>query len=198
MKCFRPLALFFSFCFLSLGAEEIRDSSTGVTFPSTVSFTHSGKEYQLECTGVATRRKFFVKVYSVAHYLQKGAANEGDKFAAILQDNVAKQLTLKWVHEASPSQVMEGYRESFKNVLSEAEYNSLSPQIDQYLQFNNQEAHKGDEHILRWLPGGYVEVLINGKKTGSLSNTQFAKGLWSIWLGPKSVVNRDNLVSLMK
>lgn len=192
--------LFLSFISLSLSAEDkIKDPLTGETFPLVVSFEHEGTQFHLQATGVSTRKKFFVKVYSVASYLQDGAdTTGGDKFDLILQENKAKQLTLKWTHNASAKKVQEGYIESFKNTLSENDYNQLQGDIKKYIQFFNLDVQKGDEHILRWLPGGYIEVLINGHKAGTLTNPIFAKGLWSIWFGAKSVVNRNNLTSLMK
>jgi Chalcone isomerase-like len=178
--------------------QEIRDSATGEAFPKEVSFTHDGKDYQLQCTGVATRKKFFIKVYSIASYLQKGAESKsGDKFQLFGQDDNAKQLTLKWVHEASPKQVQEAYQESFKNAFSDADYTRLKGDIDRFTQFFNGGAKKGDQQILRWLPGGYVEVILNGQRAGSLTNKDFAKGLWSVWFGQKSPVDRNNLISLM-
>lgn len=100
---------------VSTAQEEIRDSATGEAFPREVSFSQNGKDYQLQCTGVATRKKFFVKIYSVASYLQKGVdSKSGDKFQLFEQDEYAKQLTLKWVHEAGSARILEGYQESFK------------------------------------------------------------------------------------
>lgn len=195
-KFFALSACLFS---LALSAEEeVRDQSTGVAFPSEVNFQRNGKDFHLKATGVATRKKFFVKVYSVAHYLQNGAnTSGGDIFQEILQDNKAKQLTLKWVHEASVEKVQEGYRESFKNAV-DSPNSQLQNAINTYLSFFNQEVKVGDEHILRWFPGGDVEVIINGNKAGNINNADFAKALWSIWFGSKSVVDRNRLVSLVK
>ncbi len=190
MKLF--LTLFMMLFVTGTYAEELLD------FPRQVSFTENGKEYHLKITGVATRKKFFVKVYNVAHYLQEGASNKnGDKFALILQDDLAKQLTLKWMHTATVAQVADGYQESFKNVFSEEQLARLKGQIGTFVQFFNRDVQKGDEQIIRWLPGGTIEVLINGTRAGQLSDKEFAIGLWSIWFGPKSVVNRDQLVSLL-
>jgi Chalcone isomerase-like len=190
-----------TFCFSSLflyGVEDVRDNSTGESFPSEISFDDNGKSYKLEITGVATRKKFFVKVYSVAHYLQDANKAGADKFAYILEDDKAKQLTIKWVHEASSGKIQDGYIESFKGTLSSEEYAALQSDINKYVQFFNQDARKGDEHVLRWLPGGDIEVIINGQKVGSITNSAFAKGLWSVWFGDKSVVNKNNLTSLLK
>lgn len=200
-------ALIFASCtlFLSLASvalfaqtEEIRDSSTGSFFPREVTVTYEGKSYTLQATGVATRKKFFVKVYSVAHYLQKDAFPvNGDKFAEILTDGKAKQLTIKWVHKADAKKVQEGYLESFKNSLTAEEFTGLKSKIEQYAHFFAADVQKGDEHILRWFPGGTIEVVINGEKAGSITDPAFAKGLWSLWFGDKSVVDRNQLISLM-
>lgn len=186
------LGLLFACIFLSVFAEDIRDSSTGPTFPKEVSFTQNGKEYQLQATGVATRKKFIVKVYTVAHYMQPGTKEQ------ILQDGLAKQLSIKWVHEAPAAKIVEGYRESFKNVFSDSEAAQLRNEIDSYIQLFRQDLRKGDEQTLRWLPGGNLEVLLNGKSVGHITSVPFVKGLWSIWFGPKSVVDRNKMTSLMR
>lgn len=198
---FASCALFLSLASVTLFAqgEEIRDSSTGSFFPREVTVNYEGKSYPLEATGVATRKKFFVKVYSVAHYLQKDAFPvSGDKFAQILTDGKAKQLTIKWVHKADAKKVQEGYLESFKNSLTAEEFSGLQDKIDQYVHFFSSDVQKGDEHILRWFPGGIIEVVINGAKAGSITDPGFAKSLWSLWFGEKSVVDRNQLISLLK
>ena len=187
----------FFLCFFSLSLfayEEIRDKSTGLSFPLQVSFQVNGKDYLLKATGVSTRKKFFVKVYTIASYLQTGLpASSGDNLLQqIMQDNTAKQLTLKWVHDASSDKIQEGYHDSFNKVLNGSQ---LQNEVNTFVGFFKQGAKVGDEHILRWAPGGYVEVFVNGNKVGSLTNSDFAKALWSIWFGPNSVVDRDSLVS---
>lgn len=184
----------------ALQAEEnVTDNSTGVQFPSTVSFQANGKDYQLDFTGSAVRKKFFVKVYVVGSYLQKGAAKPGmDPFEVIMQDDNAKQLTNKWVHDATIAQVQEGYNDAFKKALGD---NIAKDQetINKFVQFFNQDVKKGDEHVLRWTPGGNIEVIINGKSAGTIANNpEFAKDVWSLWFGQTSPVDRNSLVSMIK
>lgn len=200
MIFFMSRCLGFILCLLSLSLfAEVRDNTTGEVFPSDVSFTHEGTQFNLQATGVSTRKKFFVTVYSIAHYLQNAAdIHGGNKFQEILQDGKAKQFILKWERNVDSGKVQEGFQESFKKALSGSEYKQLQNQIAQFIQFFNHEVKKGDEHILRWIPGGYVEVIINGNKAGSITNQEFAKGLWNIWFGEKSVVDRNQLISLMK
>jgi len=192
MKFFYLLPIFINLFFFNVHAQS---DSRAAGFPKEVSFEQGGKTYNLALTGVSTRKKFFVKVYNVASYLQTSAMNRGDLIGEILNDRNAKQLTIKWVHDASIDQVRNGYRESFDKVLGMSENEQLPQIVDQYISFFNHEANVGDQHVIRWLPGGYVEVLINGSKAGSVKDPEFAKELWNIWFGSKSVVNRDELVS---
>ena len=174
------------------------DNSTKESFPQTVSFDSDGVHYELDATGVATRKKFLFKVYSVASYLQRGAIKAGsDPVQTILSDDFAKQLSMKWVRSVSSKQVQESYQESFRKVLSDSEFANLKDALDEFLGFFNQSFNKGDEFILRWLPGGNIEVFVSGKKMGSVTNKNFAVSLWKIWFGDRSVVDRNNLISLI-
>lgn len=188
-------------CFCTILAQvwgDVKDNTTGDVFPSEVSIDHDGKTYHLDATGVATRKKFFVVVYSVAHYLQRDAKTGEDKFQQILQDDAAKQLTIKWARNIPADKVQEGFMESFKKSLSPAELSKLQNNISQFVGFFNHEVNKGSETVIRWLPGGFVEVDVNGKLVGSFTNPEFAKGLWNIWFSQKGAVDRNQLTSLMK
>jgi hypothetical protein len=187
------LAVFFA---LNLhAANEITDKATGEVFPLEVTFNYQGTDYQLNATGVATRKKLIIKVYSVVHYLQKQVFASKNRLQEIMSDANAKQLTIKWVREVPVAKVQEGYEDSFKTAIPEPAYSQLQSAIKTYIAYFNKDVVKGDEHVIRWIPGGIIEVQINGKTVGTINNSEFAKGLWNIWFGEKSVVNRDNLMS---
>src|SRR5258708_4592594 len=125
------LAVFFAF---NLYAQnETSDKTTGESFPATISFENKEKNFQLDLTGVSTRKKLVFKVYSVAHYLQKGAANGNDLLQAIMDDKNAKQLTLKWIRDVPSNKVTEGYEESLKTAIPESEYSKLNNEIKTYV-----------------------------------------------------------------
>lgn len=203
MKFFAASLMMLSvICGMSLFAADtgtVQDESTGITFPSEVSFQAGGKDYRLKATGVATREKFFVKVYSVAHYMQNPAEIAGnDKFQAIVNSDQAKQLTMKWNRAVPADKIQEGFHDSFAKELSDADQAKLKPQIDAFVAFFSSEAKKGEEYNIRSLPGGTIEVLIGGKSVGKITNADFAKAVWGIWFGENKVVKRDRLVSLMQ
>ncbi|MDP1834425.1 MAG: chalcone isomerase family protein [Chlamydiales bacterium] len=196
---FFSLTVLYSISLFGAAPDTVRDDSTGVTFPSDVSFNYEGKDYKLEATGVATRSKFFAKIYSVAHYLQDAAqVQQSDAFNIILQDDKAKQLSIKWVRALEPQKIVQGYRDSFNKTLSADEQRALGSHIEEYLGFFNESVKKGDETQIRWIPGGHILVFFNGEQVGHLHDPAFAKALWNIWFSDDGVVKRDHLVSLLK
>ena len=186
---------------LSLSAwslEPIAAPSTNLSFPREVAYEYKGEPHTLRATGTATRSKFFVNVYSVAHYMRHPI--EGKKnivFDEILRDNQVKQLTLKWVRDVDFKRIREGFDGSLDKVLKQQPVN-IEEEKEQFLSYFNQPIQSGDEHIFRWLPGGVIEVEINGKLKGKIKSPEFARTMWSIWFGPKSVVSRNRLVSLLR
>lgn len=173
-------------------AQDMTDSATGKSFPQTVSFDYQGKTLNLSGTGVSTRKKFFVKVYSVASYIEDPSSVKGDDvFNNILNSKSAKQLSFQWVRNVKANKVQEGYRQSLGKVTSNAAH------IVKFADFFG-DVKSGDKHTIRWLPDGTLTVSINGEEKGKMQNEQFAKDVWSVWFGKSSVVDRNKLVSQLR
>lgn len=201
MKKITSLLMAFIFCgsaFSLYAKDEVQNVASGLSFDKTVSFEADGKKYDLNLTGTALRKKFFVKVYAVGSYLQDGPVLTGDKFDQIINSDRAKQLTLKWLRGATPEQIQNGYYDSFKATVSDEDQKTLESDFKAFVAFFKAPAKKGDEHVLRFIPGGTVEVDINGSKVGAIKNAKLSKDLLGFWFGPKSVVNRDEMVSDIK
>lgn len=192
------VALISAFILTNTAEAAIRDSSTGASFPDTESIQFDGNEHSLKGTGVATRKKFFVKVYSVAHYMEDPQGGRGDIFEEILNSNKPKQLFIKWVRSVDGKKVQDGYKESFDKVVGRGQRRSVQSDINRYIGFFNRGVREGDTHQLNWLPDGTIEVIVNGNQVGTIKNKEFAKTLWSIWFGRNSVVNRNELVSRIR
>lgn len=201
MKGFLASLIMLSLSFSgSMNAENtIKDNSTDQTFPVEVSIDSNGKSFKAQATGVATRKKLIVKVYSIAHYIEDAASfNKSNFFQEVLKEGKAKQFTMKWVRDVPVDKVQEAYHDSFNKVLAGKGTPQVNQSVEKFLTFFNAEAKKGDEYVLRWIPGGTVDVQINGKNVGVVTDKDFAAALWSIWFGENSVVNRDQLISQLK
>jgi hypothetical protein len=184
----------FSLLFGTLLAD-VQEEVTGLSFPEAVNLTAAGKTYQLEETGVASLKMYGFKIYGMAHYLQKEAFDTPDAYNKIFQDTFAKQMTLKYLMGASVRQVQNGIRKAFRNSLDDATYSQLANEIDTYISFFNQPLSKGDEQIIRWIPGGQIQLEINGTTVGTLTHPGFAEAVWNLWFGPTSDVDRNRLAA---
>lgn len=189
------LVCLFAFSVGLYSVDEIKDAATNVTFPKTVTFDYQGKNYTLQNTGVSTRKKFFIKVYSIASYIQDAAQLKGGNvFKNILDSKNAKQLTFIWVRNVEQKRVRDGYQESLDKVIPKG---TLAAEIDKFVNFFG-DVKTNDKHIIRWLPDGTVTIQINGTDRGDIKSEDFAKALWAVWFGDHSVVSRNQLVSELK
>lgn len=179
------------------GQETISDPNTGKTFPASVNIEFQGKNLTLDATGVATRKKFFVKVYSMAHYMANPpTVGKGDAvFNEIINSKQAKQVATTWLRNVNKQKVRDGYLESFEKIMGRERFTQLRPTIDQFTNLYNTNIKTNDTHTIRWLPNNTVEVYLNNNKQGSVEGEEFARGLWSIWFGSNDVVNRNDLIN---
>ncbi len=180
----------------TLAQDQVREPSTGKSFPARVTFAYSGKDYNLKITGVAVRKKFVFKVYGIAHYMEDAAKlEEADAFKAILTDGKAKQITMDFARDVDPGSIKSAYTDGFKEHSTAQELQKIQPFIDQFLGYFARDVKENEQFILRWLPGGTVLTIIYGEEKPAITNETFARTLWSIWFGEDSIVDRDDLIA---
>lgn len=181
---------------LLLSQTMVKEPSTEKSFPSSVTFKSGSTEYTLNLTGLAVRKKYFFKVYGIAHYMQDaGQMSKSDAFKAALSDGKAKQITMDFARDVDNKSIMDTYNESFEEIATKDELASVQSALTQYLSYFDKEVKENQQYVLRWIPGGTVLATIQGEEKPPITNETFARILWSIWLGPDSVVDRDDLVA---
>ena len=178
--------------------ETIEESSTGKIFPKEVSFNYKGDDYNLTATGTAVRKKFIFKVYGMVHYMQNAPSGSSKEiFSAILKDNYAKQITMDFTRNVGADKIKDAFQSGFTKNASKEELSNIQPLINQFLEYFNSEVKKNEQYILRWLPSGTVISIIQGTEYPPISDVTFARVLWTIWFGNDSIVNRNDLISLL-
>lgn len=182
-----------------LHAEDtFQDSSSKTTFPKTVSFDIDGTKHTLEATGASTRTKFFVKVYSVANYVENPVKTNLDALAnQILDGNSARQFTIHWLRDGEAEKVKTGFVEGLQKTTTPAEFASFQDAIKQYLVTYEESIKANDIIVLRWLPDGSLHAYRNDKLKAEIKNNQFARAVWNVTVGPNSAVKRAELFSLI-
>jgi len=175
------------------------EPSTEKSFPAEVKLTYNAKDYTLYCTGLAVRKKFFFKVYGIAHYIEGKdlIKNENEAYAAILTDGKTKQITMIFARDVDAKSIRDAYQDGFKENTKEADRKELQPLIDQFLGYFKKDVKENDQFVFRWMPDGTIVVIINEEEKPAITSKTFAQALWSIWLGEDSVVDREDLVARM-
>ncbi len=202
MKRFSQLMVLFGLLVSAnfvLAEETVKESATGKMFAKQITFSHNGTDFTLSITGATVRKKAIFKVYGIAHYMQdpaKGSA--ADCLKAVLADDKAKQITMDFARGVEAKKIQDAYRDGFKKNATPEEMKEIQSMVDQFItSFDGADVKENEQYVLRWLPGGIVIAIVKGVEKPAITNAKFARILWSIWLGDKSIVDQNKLVELV-
>jgi hypothetical protein len=182
-----------------LAEQMVSEPATGKEFPSRVIFAEDNKEYALDITGVSVRKKIVIKVYAMAHYMQSPPMGDvRDIIKAVLTDGKPKQITMDFVRSVGSGSIQEAFRDGFAKNATKAEFQEIESLVHQFCGYFDRDVKENDRFVLRWLPGGKVIARAQGKKELALVSPVFARALWSIWFGEDSIVDRSQLVGMVR
>ncbi|MFO0727502.1 MAG: chalcone isomerase family protein [Myxococcota bacterium] len=145
----------------------------GVTLPDEIEY--AGKKLSLNGLGVREATIFNVKVYVAGLYLEK---KSGDG-AAIAASAETKRLVMRFVRDVDQGDLSDAYKEGFEKV---GALESMKGKVDQLLKLMS-DVKVGDELALSYVPDKGTVVELKGKERGVIAGADFAKALFSIWLG---------------
>lgn len=169
-------------------------------FPHNIVVEHNNKQLDLFMTGLTIRRKYFLKIYSMAHYIEQQPNGSGlgisDDiiYKNILQNNGAKQISMVFLRSLTAKQIQKSLRSGIELNTNKQEYLQILPQIEEFMHAIDEDVKKNDEFIIRWFPDGSVISIFQDKKISAIKNDRFARTLWLIWFGDHSVVDRKSLI----
>jgi hypothetical protein len=155
---------------------ELRAASlAGVTLPDSQQV--AGKTLVLN--GLGLRTKFMVKVYVAGLYLEQKSSDAN----AIIKADAPKRIVLRFVHNASKSQMTDAFTESFNDNTPDA-MKTMKPDIDKLL--GAIDAVKvGDQMVFTYIPGTGTTFAQNGEDKVTIPGATFGQVMFSVWLGPK-------------
>jgi hypothetical protein len=193
-------ANFIFFFFLQIATAQddmVQESSTDKMFPRKVTFSVDTTEYNLTITGTAVRKKFIIKVYGMAHYIQNSPTGKVQEVIdSILSSDAAKQFTLDFARDVGPDKIQGAFRDGFKKNASDEELETIQTDLDAFIGYFAKEVKENEQYIFRWLPDGTLISIIQEEEFPAIQNKTLAKILWKIWLGKDSIVDEKKLVSL--
>lgn len=191
------ILIFIPFCIYA--QQTVKESSTGKYFPSEIKFKNAEKEITLQLTGLTVRKKIIFKVYGIAHYMENPVrvADEESAFKAIFTDDRAKQIVMDFARDVESAKIKEAYNDGFKQHATQQEYQKIQPLVNQFTGYFTKDVKENQQFVLRWLPGGVIQTILQGEEKPTITEPVFARVLWTIWFGEDSIVDRDDLVSRM-
>lgn len=149
----------------------------GVTMPDT--YAVAGKQLTLNGMGLREATFFKVDVYVAGLYLEKVSSSP----TKIVASNEAKVLVLRFVRDVGRDDITKAWSDGFKGNAT-VKVASIQPLIDR-LNAWMPSFNDGDTLSFIYVPADGVAVEINGVRKGVIKNDDFARSLFSIWLGPK-------------
>lgn len=138
----------------------------------------------LNLNGVGLRKKLFIKVYVAGLYAQQKSTNA----AALINDKGPRRVTLRMLRDVDASSFIDSFNEGLKNNHTEAQLNSMKPQVDALTATLKAigEAKKGDAINFDYTPDGGTRISVNGQPKGSaIAGADFFAAVLRIWLGEK-------------
>jgi hypothetical protein len=180
--------------------NSVSETGAETQFPHNIVIEYNNEQLDLFMTGLTIRRKFFLKIYSMAHYIEQvpnvAASNISDDniYKSILQNNGIKQISMVFMRKLSAEQIQDSLRSGMQLNSSEADYLKILPQVEEFMQAIYADVKKNDEFVIRWYPDGEVISLFQGIQISSIKNVKFAETLWAIWFGDYSVIDRKALI----
>ncbi|HET7503721.1 MAG TPA: chalcone isomerase family protein [Kofleriaceae bacterium] len=149
----------------------------GVAMPDTLSVAHR----TLVLNGMGLREATFLKidVYVAGLYLEHVSSNPG----RIVASDEVKRLVLRFVRDVDRDDILEAWHDGFQRNAT-VPLAMLKPQIAQ-LDAWMPGFDDGDTLVFTYVPGEGVTVEVNGARKGVLKGDDFARSLFSIWLGAR-------------
>jgi len=196
----KPIVLSISLISVAFADNSVSEAEDEKQFPQNIVIEYNNEQLDLFMTGLTIRRKFFLKIYSMAHYIEQlpvvtGSDISGNHiYKSILQNNGIKQITMVFMRKLSAEQIQDSLRSGIQLNSNEADYLKILPQVEEFMRAITAGVKKNDEFIIRWLPDGSIISFFQGTQISSIKNVKFAETLWAIWFGDFSVVDRKALI----
>lgn len=181
--------------FLVTGPAFASAESDGnsTAFPGQIQAEASETPATLFKTGETQRNFFWFPIYRMAHYCSPGA----DK-STVLDHPGPKSVVLVFQRGISGKKLHKEFQEVLKEAVSSQVWERIKASASIYAEpFLLGSTQKGDRFTVEWIGLDTIVSYFNGRELAKVENQEFARALWSVWVGPVSVVDRDALLALL-
>ncbi len=161
----------------ALSAPALAGKKAGVTMPDVVQV--GDKQLVLNGMGLREATWLDIDVYVAGLYLEHPSSNAGK----IVASGETKQLVLRFVRDVDRDKIVDAWNEGFAGnaTVPLAQIRAPIARLNGWMP----AFRKGDTLTFTYVPGQGVSVQVNGAQKGVIAGDDFARSLFSIWLGPK-------------
>ena len=152
-------------------------SKAGVTMPDTINV--GDKQLTLNGMGLREATWLNIDVYVGGLYLEHVSSDA----ATIISSNQTKRLILHFVRDVDRSDIVKAWNEGFTNNAT-VQRATIQAQIDRLDSWMG-DCADGSSLTFTYEPGKGVAVDVGSTRKGVIEGDDFARSLFSIWLGPK-------------
>jgi|GEM_PF-6525625 len=187
-------------------ADKVKEDSTELMFERVIKFSSEENAPDVVCTGAGVRKKFVVKVYGAAVYIEPEAAKkilakhmpakppeDIEDFVEDLAENEAywkdfingsfhKVIVMRFVRDVGADSIIGAYRDGFEENL-EDKSDLTKKAVKKFLSFFTDEIKENQDMTLRFAPDGTIIVDYAGKNRGSVKSLPVARSLLKNWFG---------------
>jgi hypothetical protein len=149
----------------------------GVEMPETLEV--GGKRLQLNGLGLREATWLKVDVYVAGLYLEERTADA----QSVLDAETHQSIQIVFVRKVKRRSITEAWEQGFKKNAGPA-VEQLQERIERLNSWMEDFA-PGDTMGFHRLPGAGAQVAVRGKLAGTIEGDDFARALWSIWLGDR-------------
>ncbi len=158
-------------------AEDVVEPKSGVKFAAKVD------DLSLLGAGLRVKKVLFTfKAYALGFYVAdaalagplaayKGKTSSPEFYKTLVEGDFPKQMTLKMLRDLSQSRIQGAMREALEG--------ADKAKTDTFVGYFP-EVKEGEEIVLRWAPGGNLDVTVAGKAKAPIAG--FAAAVFGIWL----------------
>lgn len=158
----------------------------GTAFSHTVTVNQTRLHLQ---GGALLRYMYFIKAYAGAFYLPEAA----DGSQAL--DDIPKHLVLEYRVAISAADFARATEKKIRDSVSDVDFQRLLPKIAALNQLYVDVVPK-DRYALTYIPGSGTLLTYNTRLLGTIEGAEFARAVFSIWIGVNPIDKgfRDKLL----
>lgn len=140
---------------------------------------HNGVGMELKGTALLNYM-VFIKAYVGAIYLPADIRS----WRAL--EDVPKQLVLEYFHPINADGFRHATRKAIQQNVDESTFRRIETRVDR-LNALYRDVKPNDRYSLTYIPGYGTELALNGEGLGVIDGADFARAVFSIWIGPQPI-----------